>query len=283
MTPEMLDLDAYLNRIGHTGSRDVCLPVLRSLVARHSAAIAFENVDPVAGRVPALDLAALQRKLLHGGRGGYCYEQNTLFLAALRALGFNAAGLLARVRRGVPAGVDTARSHMLLRVDLPGGPYLADVGFGGLTPTAPLALRPDLEQPTPNETFRLRLADGEYLLQCRVGDDWEDVYRFTLQAERASDYEQANWFTATRPNAMFAGNLIVTLPAPGVRRTLFNRHFTERRTDGGRERRVLRSRSDYAAVLRGVFGLILADADLDAIMAVVERHDPDGPYGGNFS
>jgi N-hydroxyarylamine O-acetyltransferase len=282
MTPDILDLDAYLTRIGHTGARDVSLATLRDLVARHSAAIAFENIDPVAGRAPSLDLGALQRKLIHGGRGGYCYEQNTLFLAALRALGFTAAGLMARVRRGVPEGVETARSHMLLRVDLPEGPFLADVGFGGLTPTAPLALRVSEAQGTPNEIFRL-VRDGAFVLQGFVAGGWEDVYRFTMQEERPADYEQANWYTATRPGAMFALNLIVTLPAPGVRRTLFNRHFTERRTDGTRDRRVLRTRADYSEVLQGVFELALSVDDLDAVMAVVARHDPDAPYGGNFS
>lgn len=282
MTPDTLDLDAYLTRIGHTGARDVCLPVLRELVARHSGAIAFENIDPVAGRAPSLDLGSLQRKLIHGGRGGYCYEQNTLFLAALRALGFTAAGLMARVRRGVPAHVETARSHMLLRVDLPEGPFLADVGFGGLTPTAPLALRVGEEQGTPNETFRL-IGHEAFVLQGCVSGAWEDVYHFTMQEERAADYEQANWYTATRPDAMFAQNLIVTLPAPGVRRMLFNGHFTERRTDGARERRTLRTRRDYDDVLRGVFGLTLAPDDLDAVMAVVARHNPDAPYRGNFS
>ena len=283
MTPDMFDLDAYLTRIGHTGARDVSLATLRALVARHSASIAFENIDPVAGRAPALDLVSLQRKLIHGGRGGYCYEQNTLFLAALHALGFTAAGLMARVRRGVPVGVDTARSHMLLRVDLPEGAFLADVGFGGLTPTAPLAFRVGEEQGTPNELFRLLREGSEFTLQSLVGDGWEDVYRFTLQEERPADYEQANWFTATRPGAMFALNLIVTLPAPGVRRMLFNGHFTERRTDGARERRVLRTRAEFSDVLRGVFGLMLSPDDFDAVMTVVGRHDPDAPYGGNFS
>ncbi len=177
MTPDTLDLDAYLTRIGHHGARDVSLPTLRALVARHSAAIAFENIDPLAGRMPLLDVGSLQRKLIHGGRGGYCYEQNTLFLAALRALGFTAAGLMARVRRGVPPLVETARSHMLLRVDLPEGPYLADVGFGGLTPTAPLMLRLGAEQKTPNETFRLTSEGDELLLQAGIASGWEDVYQ----------------------------------------------------------------------------------------------------------
>lgn len=283
MNPDELDLAAYLTRIGYSGARDVSLSTLRALVARHSAAIAFENIDPVAGRAPALDLGALQRKLVQSRRGGYCFEQNALFLAALRALGFHAVGLMARVRRGVPASMVTPRGHMLLRVDLPEGQFLADVGFGGLTPTAPLALHHAAVQKTKHEAFRLLRQGEEWLLQAGIGDGWDDVYRFTLQEECPADYEQANWFTATRPGAMFALNAIVTLPAPGVRRTLFNWHFTERRLDGSRERRVLRTRDEYSDVLSRVFGLTVSEQDLDAVMAVVARHDPDAPYGGNFS
>ena len=138
------------------------LALLRELVAHHSAAIAFENIDPLARRVPPLDLASVQRKLVTQRRGGYCYEQNTLFQGALLALGFQVTGLMARVRRGVPPHIMTPRSHMLLLVDLPEGPHLADVGYGALTPTAPLRLRADLEQATPNEVFRLGLIGDEF-------------------------------------------------------------------------------------------------------------------------
>ena len=41
--------------------------------------------------------------------------------------------------------------HMLLQVELPEGPYLADVGFGNLAPTSALLLRPGVEQETPHE------------------------------------------------------------------------------------------------------------------------------------
>jgi N-hydroxyarylamine O-acetyltransferase len=37
--------------------------------------------------------------------------------------------------------------------------YVADVGLGGLTLTAPQALVPDLEQPTTHEPFRI-IADS---------------------------------------------------------------------------------------------------------------------------
>jgi N-hydroxyarylamine O-acetyltransferase len=36
--------------------------------------------------------------------------------------------------------------HMVLRIDLPEGPFLADVGFGNLAPTAAPELKPLIEQ-----------------------------------------------------------------------------------------------------------------------------------------
>jgi N-hydroxyarylamine O-acetyltransferase len=152
---EPADTDAYCARIGYSGAREPTLALLQAIVAGHSTAIAFENLDVVAKRRIRLDPPSLYTKLVHHRRGGYCFEHNLLLLEVLRTLGFRAAGLAAGVQWGRPAGVVGPRTHMLLRVDLAGGPYIADVGFGGLTPTAALALEPVREQATPHETFRL--------------------------------------------------------------------------------------------------------------------------------
>ena len=78
MVDEGFGLDAYLARIGYEGPREPSLLALRGIVAAHSAAIAFENIDVLLKRDVSLDLATLQRKLVHRRRGGYCFEQNTL-------------------------------------------------------------------------------------------------------------------------------------------------------------------------------------------------------------
>ena len=65
----------------------------------------------------------------------YNVEQNTLPAAVLTRIGFRATSLAARVRLGLTQVMP--RTHMLLRVSLPEGIYLADVGFGGLTLTTP--------------------------------------------------------------------------------------------------------------------------------------------------
>lgn len=95
------------------------MEVLRSLHRAHALGIPFENLDPVLGSVPSLDPADLEAKLVHGGRGGYCYEQNTLLAAVLRQLGFTVTLLTARVTLGAAPGDIRPRSRILLRVDVP--------------------------------------------------------------------------------------------------------------------------------------------------------------------
>ena len=78
----MLDLDAYLERIGLTGR-----PSLAQLHRAHLTSIPFENLDPHQGLPVSLEPGDLERKLVTERRGGYCFEQNLLLKAALEALG----------------------------------------------------------------------------------------------------------------------------------------------------------------------------------------------------
>src|SRR3954471_2052207 len=125
----VLDLGAYLERVGYSGDLVPGEAVLEALHLAHATHIPFENLDILLGRPVLLDLESLQAKLVRGQRGGYCFEQNTLFAAALEELGFSVTRLAARVRSG--ASGPRPRTHMLLRVDVEGWPWLADVGFGG--------------------------------------------------------------------------------------------------------------------------------------------------------
>lgn len=105
-----LDLDAYLARIG-MGRADgtphgELRPDLETLYAvhrAHTAAIPFESLDVLLGRPVALEVKAVEDKLVHARRGGYCYEQNSLLAAALERIGFEVSGRGARNRtRGTP-------------------------------------------------------------------------------------------------------------------------------------------------------------------------------------
>ena len=116
-----INLDAYFRRIGHAAHKPD-LDTLSALHLRHAQAIAFENLSPLAGWPVPLDPVSLERKLVRDGRGGYCFEQNLLFAHVLNALGFRVTGLAARVLWNQPEDAVTARSHMLLLLDLDGDP-----------------------------------------------------------------------------------------------------------------------------------------------------------------
>jgi N-hydroxyarylamine O-acetyltransferase len=73
-----IDLDAYFARIGYKGELAPTVEALRDLHFAHSTSIPFENLDILLGRAISLELDLLQAKLVAGGRGGYCFEHNTL-------------------------------------------------------------------------------------------------------------------------------------------------------------------------------------------------------------
>src|SRR5215469_15975587 len=133
-----LDLDAYLGRTGYTGPAEPSHASLVALHRAHLAAIPFENLDIMLGRPVLVDLESIQDKLVHAGRGGYCYEHGQLFGAALERLGFSVERLLARV--GPDGQPMRPRTHLTLRVRAGSGLWLSDVGFGS-SPPGPLSLR----------------------------------------------------------------------------------------------------------------------------------------------
>ncbi|MGF6226446.1 N-hydroxyarylamine O-acetyltransferase [Inquilinus ginsengisoli] len=263
---DSFDLDAYLRRIGHDRPVAPDLATLQALVFRHACTIPFENLDPLLGRPPLLDPASLQRKLVWGGRGGYCFEQNLLLRLALLAIGFRVTAHTARVLWGQAEDHVSPRSHMLLRVDLDDGPRIVDVGFGGQTLTGVLRLEPGIEQPTPHEPFRLLPVDRDLKLQAKTGEEWRSLYRFDLQEQWPVDYETANWYLATHPDSHFVTGLIAARPQPGSRHALRNADYAVHRLDGGTERRTLADAAEVKAVLTEMFGLALPDG-LDQALA----------------
>jgi N-hydroxyarylamine O-acetyltransferase len=264
-----LDLAAYAQRIGLAQAAAPSLVFLRIVVAHHATAIPFENLDVILGRPIKLDIAAIQAKLVDAHRGGYCYEQNTLLRAALQEFGFNVSTMMARVVRGSPADAITAKTHLTLRVELPEGTYLADVGFGNLTPTAPLMLNQHNAQATDHEAYRFQPLDRETLLQVRLGAKWENVYRFTGQPSFPIDHEVGNWFTSTHPRSPFTANVVVARAGNQSRTTLFNERLTIRRTDGGSQRSFVTSETTLHEALNERFGINLPADDVPRLHAAL--------------
>lgn len=253
------DLDAYFARIGHAGPAGADLATLAALTRRHAEAIPFENLAAFLGEAVPLDMESLQRKLCTPGRGGWCFEHNLFFARVLEALGFEVVRLAARVRWNVAPGVVTPRSHMLLRVRLPEGDFIADVGFGGLTLTAPLRLLAGLEQVTPHEPHRL-VAEGErFVLQARIAGEWQALYAFDLAPQEQADYEVSNWYLANHPQSQFVKGLIAARAAGDRRHALRNARYAVHHRDGRTERRQLADVAEIRAVLSNDIGLALPE------------------------
>jgi len=267
-----IDLDAYFRRIGYSGPREPTLAALADIQLGHAQTIGFENLNPLLGLPVKLDPPALEQKLVQEGRGGYCYEQNSLFRAALEALGFQVTGLVAGVMWMLPEGVVTPRTHMILRITIDGVPYLADVGFGGPTLTGPIRLEADLEQATPHEPYRLIRQGSDFVLQSLVRDQWQSLYRFDLQEQQPGDYEVGNWYVATHPQSLFVNHLLAARPAPGKRYAMRNNALAIHHLGGETEKRTIQTGSELREVLQTLFNVNVPTGErVDELLERVAR------------
>ncbi|OBJ72172.1 arylamine N-acetyltransferase [Mycobacterium sp. 1274756.6] len=264
MSETGVDVAAYLHRIGYDGPTDPTADTLAALVIGHTMHIPFENLDPLCG-VPVIDLgpAALTAKLVTAGRGGYCYEHNTLLRYVLAELGFGVDALGARVVWGNPEGPDgppPAETHQALAVRLPGDdggedPWLVDVGFGGQTLTSPIRLRPDAAQQTRHEDYRLRRRGGGYLLETRLPAGWTPLYTFSTVPRPLIDLQVGSWYVSTYPESKFVTGLSAAITTADARWNLRGRHLTVHLRDGHTERTRLDSAEQVLDVLADRFGL----------------------------
>jgi arylamine N-acetyltransferase len=264
-----LDLAGYFHRIGLSGAQEPDppvpvhsapgLPALARIVAGHARSIAFENLDKFTGRDVELDAAALTAKLVHGGRGGGCFEHNLLLRSVLDTLGYTTTGLSGRVLWNRPADAPMPpRNHMLLRVDLPEGPHIVDVGFGGVTLTGVLALEPEKEQATPHEPFRLQPNGPGFMMEARIGGRWRTMYQFDLAEQYFADYAVSSWYSAHHPDSRFTNELVIARPDNDRRYALSGAkprgtNLTVHHLDGPSEHRPLDSPAAVRAALEEYF------------------------------
>lgn len=270
---EVAEMEAYFTRIGYSGPADATLETLQLLHRLHPQAIAFENLDPLFARLPVLlDTPALVDKLVANHRGGYCFEHNLLLGHVLSSIGFHVSGLASRILWNQPEDAAPPRSHMLLRVELDGEDYIADVGFGGLTLTAPLRLwSAGREQATPHERFRIVEDNGLFRLDGNVQGEWKPIYRFDLQEQVRADLEISNYYLSAHSQSHFRKTLIAARPFAGGRHALLGNRLTTRTLDGRTERRILGHADQLRDVLSELF-LIEVPQGHDAILAAAVEH-----------
>lgn len=252
---EGIDLDGWLERIGYSAPLEPTLDVLREVVKCYMAAIPFEAIDVLLGRGIDLAPAAIDRKLLAGHRGGYCFEHASLMRRALQAIGFPVEQHLARVRvRTGLEGPAPRPTHASLKVEAADRRWLVDVGFGGFVPNAPLIWQRDKCQHTAYGDFRLTATRDGRLLESLHRERWWPLYEILDFNWQTADFEVANHYTATHPESNFRRNLMVALTGVNERTTLAGNRFKRVAVDGSHEEHTLDA-AELADVLASEFGL----------------------------
>jgi N-hydroxyarylamine O-acetyltransferase len=246
----------YLSRIGLGGIGPDA--TLSQIHLAHRETFLFENVSIQSGGAISVKLADIERKFLDEGRGGYCFEHNTLFAAALADLGFAPVTLLGRVRRGPPER--WCRTHMVLRV--PGAEcWLADVGFGALGLLEPIPLRDGASSTQGGLEYSLRRDGHLWVLSMRdASGDTMDLYEFSDDPQTAWDVEVANHFTSTHPESVFRRALTIQRSSRDERIILRTGVLTRYRNGWMTDEPI--DRAQLTQIARELFGVELPDGPL---------------------
>ena len=214
MSAEMLE--QFAERVGlRRADLTADLPSLRALAAAMTSTVAFENLDCALGRGVDTALPAVYAKIVTAGRGGYCFENNTLIHHVLVALGYDVSRRVARVVLGPsPSGFTHLVNMVRLPADVPGGSgggeYLVDVGFGGNSLRAPLPLASLLDvQLAPGAVGRVGRPVLMYPDVHRLVDDCEvsclPPGGYRLQSFQPNKWHEAGMPAAEGPGAAAAG------------------------------------------------------------------------------
>lgn len=272
---EGMNLESYFARIGFRGDPQPDFETLAALHLLHPVAIPFENLSTLLGDRVQLTPDALATKLIGQQRGGYCFEQNSLFRYVLDSIGFNVLPLAARVIWNQDRGPVNPRTHMALLLEIAGKRYLCDVGFGGATLTAPLAFVPGIEQATPHESFRILAEGALFRLEVKQGAGWRAAYEFDLQPQQSVDYEAMNHYVQTHPDSHFRSVLMAARPDLSGRFALNNNQFTRYLNGKSAETRKIATVDGLKTLLANEFQISLPDhrALAPLLQRIVDAND----------
>ena len=238
------------------------LQTLQALHQAYPSIIPFENIEVLLGRPLSIEIDAIAEKMLDKRRGGYCFEHNLLFKAVLEEAGFEVTPHLARVVWGMDKPAATPQTHMLLIVNISGIRYLADVGFGGVSLTAPQRLV-EGEQ---NGFVLERTGSQSWLMSVNAGGTRRLMYSVDERPCQQADILVASHFVATHPESIFRHHLMMAKIIDGAQVNLFDRGITTYR---GEQKQEVKAESfeTFCALLSPFFAgkEVLSKEDLRAL------------------
>lgn len=245
----MVDLEAYFQRIGYTGPAAPTAETLRNLHRAHLYTVPFENLDIHLKRPISIAIDDVFNKLVTARRGGFCYEQNSLFATVLRQIGFQVD-----VLEALPDESSIPYDHMTLLVHLEER-WLADVGFGENF-VEPLQLDNPEPQHQFGKTYRVEHDGklGKYFSESP--DGWKREFFFDLSPRDVRDFQPGCTFHQTSDESIFTRKRVCSLATPEGRITVSGLKLIET-INGERKERLLADETELMDVLRNQFGISL--------------------------
>ncbi|HEY2752648.1 arylamine N-acetyltransferase family protein [Phenylobacterium sp.] len=263
-----MDLEAYFERIGFREEPRPDLVTLKALHRAHLQAVPYENLDVQFGRPLTTDPAEAVEKIVARRRGGWCYEMNGVFGAALTEIGFKVTGMAGAAMRELMGDIMIG-NHLVLLVEIDGQHWIADVGFGD-----------GCQDPIPLRRSAINIGGYAFRLEA-LDERWWRFHNHEFGGARSFDFVvepadpdllagRCEWLQQD-PTSPFVLNLIVQRFRADTILQLRGRVFRTV-TPRGVETRLLRSADELVAVLASDFGLDVPEA-AGLWPRVVARHE----------
>jgi N-hydroxyarylamine O-acetyltransferase len=263
-----MELSAYLERIGYAGPVSADAATLKALHRAHLLAIPYENLDVQLRRPLTTDPAAAYDKIVRRGRGGWCYEMNGLFGAMLEAVGFDVMRMAGAANREL-LGDLVIGNHLVLRVQIAGATWIADVGFGDGT-IEPFQLKPAAFE-VEGFPFRLEALDARWWRFHNHPNGGAKSFDFALEAADPQLLAGRCEWLQYAPESSFVQNLVAQRFRRGAILQLRGRTLRTVRPDEVTNR-LIGSADELVGVLREDFSLDVPEV-ADLWPRVVARHE----------
>ncbi len=248
----MIDLQAYLDRIGFHDPPRVNRNTLFKLQKQHLLSILFENLDIHYKKKISLSLDAIYQKVIIEKRGGFCYELNGLFHQLLLKIGFDALLISARVHTENEE-YSPEYDHLAIVVHLEAQNFLVDVGFGKFS-LEPLALQTGQRILDPFGQFQFDAYDrGYYRINEVESNDLLPQYIFRIEERELAEFKERCEFHQTSKDSHFTKNKLISIAKTNGRMTLTNTQL--KITLSGIEKEVNFEESEFENRLKQYFDI----------------------------
>lgn len=253
---EIPDISPYLAKIQMEFPDVLDKAYLDELIYRHQIHIPFENLSVCHFKTPvSLEPPVIYEKIIHGNRGGYCFELNNLFYCLLKRLGYHATPCFAKVVEGDEKTYPCLHRGTAVKID--GTLFYCDVGFGGPVPGGAMAFTEGTHQTFHQDTFFFSKIEGNWWQLNRLtkkGD--EPMLRIHPNEALPEDFVALNYYCSSQssPFRHFTDNIILNRRTESGHYSLFNEKLTVSE-NGNKIVRILSDYKEKEHSIRHLFGL----------------------------